>query len=233
MAKSEDQIERIVGEVLARLGTAAAVRVDRPHSQPSPASASVSELKLDDKVVSAATLKDRLNGVQRLIVSARAVVTPSARDLLKENNVSLVRTLKSAAAAGVQLILAGLDSRFDTSGLVRVLEKRGIAVTQVTTDEARDAIESISRAIRESGKLGVVLTNRVATAVCVANRHREVRAAAASNRGEIENIIRELGANLLVIDTARRGMSEIERMVTAFVASPQRDCPAALKSMLE
>jgi len=77
------------------------------------------------------------------------------------------------------------------------------------------------------------LANRVATAVCVANRHRGVRAAAASNRGEIENIIRELGANLLVIDTARRGMSEIERMVTAFVASPQRDCPAALKSMLE
>jgi ribose 5-phosphate isomerase RpiB len=78
-----------------------------------------------------------------------------------------------------------------------------------------------------------VLTNRVATAVCVANRQRGVRAAAASNRGEIENTIRELGANLLVIDTARRGTLEIERMVAAFIATPQRDCPAALKSMLE
>jgi hypothetical protein len=233
MAKSEDQIERIVGEVLVRLGAAAAVRVDRPRSQPSPASGSVSDLTLDDKVVSAATLKDRLNGVQRLIVSARAVVTPSARDLLKENNVSLVRTLKSAAAAGVQLVLAGLDSRFDTASLILMLDHRGIAVQPVASAEAGGAFETISRAIREAGKLGVVLTNRVATAVCVANRHRGVRAATASNRGEIESIIREIGVNLLVIDTARRGTLEIERMVATFVASPQRDCPVALKSMLE
>jgi ribose 5-phosphate isomerase RpiB len=232
MAKSEDQIERIVGEVLARLGTAAAVRVDRPHSQPSPASGSVSELKLDDKVVSAATLKDRLSGVQRLIVSARAVVTPSARDLLRENNVSLVRTLKSASV-GALLALAGLDSRFDTAGLVRVLQQRGTTVQPVESAEFNGAFETISRAINESGKLGVALTNQVATAVCVANRHRGVRAAAASNRGEIENIIHELGANLLVLDTARRGMLEIERMVVAFVASPQRDCPAPLKSILD
>ena len=171
--------------------------------------------------------------MQRVVVSARAVVTPSARDLLKENNVSLVRTLKSVAAAGLELVLATLDSRFDSDGLVRSLQKRGVVVQQVKLADGVHAIDSVSREIIERVKIGVVLTSRVATAICVANRHRGVRAAAANNRGEIENAIREIGVNLVVIDITRRGMLEIERMVEAFIAAPQRECPAELKSILE
>lgn len=168
-----------------------------------------------------------------MLVSARAVVTPSGRDLLKENNVSLVRTLKAAAANSVELLLATFDSRFDSAGLIRTLQNRGVAVQSVAAADGVKSIETIAREIGQRGKLGVILTGSVATALCAANRHRGVRAAVASNRGEIETALREIGANVLVIDVTRRSVLEIERMVAAFVATPQRECPAGLKSILE
>ena len=232
MPKPDEQIDRIVGEVLARLGTSAPNRSSRPAPIPAAAALSSGELVIDDKVVSAATLQNRLSGVQRVMVSARAVITPSARDLLKENNVSLVRTLKAAAASSVELLLATLDSRFDSAGLIRTLQNRGVAVQQMATAEGVKSIETIAHEISQRGKLGVILTGSVATALCAANRHRGVRAAVASNRGELESAIREIGANVLVIDITRRSMLEVERMVSAFVATPQRECPAGLKSIL-
>jgi ribose 5-phosphate isomerase RpiB len=233
MPKPDEQIDRIVGEVLARLGTSAPSRSSRPAPIPAAGALSPGELLIDDKVVSAATLQNRLSGVQRVMVSARAVVTPSARDLLKENNVSLVRTLKAAAASSVELLLAKLDSRFDSAGLIRTLQNRGVAVQQMATAEGVKSIETIAHEISQRGKLGVILTGSVATALCAANRHRGVRAAVASNRGELESAIREIGANVLVIDITRRSTLEVERMVSAFVATPQRECPAGLKSILE
>jgi ribose 5-phosphate isomerase RpiB len=233
MPNPDEQIDRIVGEVLARLGTSAPSRSNRPAPIPAATAPSPGELVIDDKVVSAAMLQNRLSGVQRVIVSARAVVTPSARDLLKENNVRLVRTLKAAAASSVELLLATLDSRFDSVGLIRTLQNRGIVVRPVATADGLKSIESIACEIGERGKLGVILTGSVAAALCVANRHRGIRAAAASNRGELENAIREIGANVLVIDITRRSTLEVERMVSAFVATPQRECPAGLKSILE
>jgi hypothetical protein len=47
---------------------------------------------LTQTLITTATLEHKLNGVARLSVPPRAVVTPSARDLLKEHNIELVRT---------------------------------------------------------------------------------------------------------------------------------------------
>jgi ethanolamine utilization cobalamin adenosyltransferase len=47
---------------------------------------------LTQTLITTATLEHNLQGVARLSVPARAVVTPSARDLLKEHNIELART---------------------------------------------------------------------------------------------------------------------------------------------
>src|SRR5262245_29672975 len=100
MPSEQDQVERIVHEVLARLsGDTGKQDTSGQSKQPlaRASSASEGELVLNDKVISAATLTDRLNGIQRVIVAPRAVVTPSARDLLKDKNVTVVRALQGVA----------------------------------------------------------------------------------------------------------------------------------------
>ncbi|HND51999.1 MAG TPA: hypothetical protein PLV92_06375 [Pirellulaceae bacterium] len=57
------------------------------------------ELSLPEKVVTVASLSGRLSGIKRLVVPARAVVTPSARDLLLKARVELVRTAAEVGAA--------------------------------------------------------------------------------------------------------------------------------------
>jgi hypothetical protein len=82
MTYSEDQVEWIVVEVLRRLGVAQAKQYSAPRG---------SELHVNERVVSMRLIEGRLNGVTRLIVPPRAVVTPAVKDHLKQRKIELVR----------------------------------------------------------------------------------------------------------------------------------------------
>lgn len=82
-AADSELFERIVREVLRRL-VAMGIGVQPLHGE-------ASELVLAERVVTLATLAGRLAGVGRVVVGARAVVTPSARDQLRDSGIELVR----------------------------------------------------------------------------------------------------------------------------------------------
>lgn len=72
-------VDRIVREIVSRL---------RAELKTQPAET----LTLDVRVVTLAALEGRLEGVRKLIVGARAIVTPSARDDLTDKNIEIVRS---------------------------------------------------------------------------------------------------------------------------------------------
>lgn len=78
-----EQLEWIVAEVVRRL------REGAPATRG--ASAAGDALTLSERLVTLETLRGRLNGVARVEVKARAVVTPAVIDLLKEKQVQLVK----------------------------------------------------------------------------------------------------------------------------------------------
>ena len=80
MTATPEQLEWIVQEVIRRLRQADGV--------PPPAA---SELRLSERVVSLATLKDRLANVRRVVVPPRAIVTPAVHDELNGRKIELVR----------------------------------------------------------------------------------------------------------------------------------------------
>ncbi|MDE0736044.1 MAG: hypothetical protein OSB47_09490 [Pirellulaceae bacterium] len=93
MALSSHDIERIVTEVLRRL-QASGVRVQLdPGSLPGIASdsAKTATYTVTEHVVSLAVLEGHLENLQRLVVGARAVVTPAVRDALREHDIALER----------------------------------------------------------------------------------------------------------------------------------------------
>ena len=80
MTVTPEQLEWIVQEVIRRL---------RNSDGANPPAAG--ELRLSDRVVTLAALKDRLSSVRRVVVPAKAVVTPAVRDELKARQIELVR----------------------------------------------------------------------------------------------------------------------------------------------
>src|SRR5436190_1028057 len=91
-------VERVVREVLARLNVGSAAAVAQPTETKvkrteagRPVSEDRAELALGDKLVTLAALEGRLAGVKQVIVQAKAVLTPSARDLLRAKKITVVR----------------------------------------------------------------------------------------------------------------------------------------------
>ena len=81
MTFTEEQVAAIVVEVIRRLG----LIDNNPKRQRG------SDLTLAEKVVTTRTIENRLTGVTRLLVQTKAVITPAARDELKQRNIELVR----------------------------------------------------------------------------------------------------------------------------------------------
>lgn len=82
MKLTQEQLEWIVSEVVRRLQAGG----------PQPARvATVDTLALAERLITLETLRDRLDGVSRVQVGCRAIVTPAVVDHLKERQVQLVR----------------------------------------------------------------------------------------------------------------------------------------------
>jgi len=88
MTFTEEQVERIVVEVLRRLGVAGRVARDERSSSPG------TELRITDRVVTMRSIEGRLNGVTQITVRRRAVITPAVRDELKQRKIELVEALE-------------------------------------------------------------------------------------------------------------------------------------------
>ena len=93
MAFSTSDIERIVTEVMRRLQASGVLVQQDPGSMPGIASASAktATYTVTEHVVSLDVLEGHLENLQRLVVGARAVVTPAVRDVLREHEIALER----------------------------------------------------------------------------------------------------------------------------------------------
>jgi hypothetical protein len=87
MSVSQTDIERVVQEVLRRLAAMGCL--------PAKESASGTTLSLDTRLVTMAEVNGNVQGIERVEVPYRAVVTPAARDYLRERGVKLVHASHS------------------------------------------------------------------------------------------------------------------------------------------
>lgn len=83
---NSELIERVVAEVIRRL-------LDRGVTVSSESDAtSRSDFRVSENVVAMASLDGKLNGVQRVVVGLRAIVTPAVKDELRDRGIELVRS---------------------------------------------------------------------------------------------------------------------------------------------
>jgi hypothetical protein len=83
MSLGEQEIERIVQEVVRRLSAMLATPAVQQQT-----------LVISAKLVTVADLKGKLAGIQRVEVPQRTVITPAAKDFLKDSGVQLCVSAK-------------------------------------------------------------------------------------------------------------------------------------------
>ncbi|MCA8986911.1 MAG: hypothetical protein KDA78_04690 [Planctomycetaceae bacterium] len=203
MDLSEIDINEIVRQVLNRLQPAAG----SSSAPPSPAASTKPErLRLEERVITAEVLeRHRLNNVT-VGIPAKSVITPSARDYLRQHRVVLDKneTKQTAVKAGQSslpnwhVLIVQKSSALET-GLKTVMQTSpGKWVTSLgscTLEAAKTVQQELAR-VPETRF--VLCTDRVATACFKANRAAGVRAVAVRALADLEGM-REIDANVICL----------------------------------
>lgn len=197
-----------------------------------PPPASPAALVWNDRVLTVGDLKGRLGGLRRLAVGPRTIVTPAASDLLREAKVELTRgdaTGLSLQAGSLIVATAGTD--FCTEGLRKHLSQRGIETVRVPRGGLIEATRATIEQVASTSLPALLLTCDALAAVCLANRHRAIRAAAVRTVDEARQARAQVGANVVVVDPIRRPAAELQRIARE-LATEAAACPTELAAAL-
>lgn len=168
MTTDANQIESLVRQALARLTSPAAsdnaasstVGQKEPLIVADLPKAATDQLELMSAVISTHTLKGKLKGITTVRVRSAAVITPAARDLLKEARIRVVRDDTSSSIAQAQqrpAALAVLSVAEYTLGLQRQLCPKRTRISTVS-QVPNDVTEQLRQAISLGHRLGVVIS---------------------------------------------------------------------------
>ncbi len=145
-----------------------------------------------------------------------AVITPAARDYLKQRGITISRGTadgpRQAPARAHALVLGVAEAKYDPAIVVSHLRKRAIHVEQLARTGLASAVQEMCDAIALGGQRGLLLTAETTATVCMTNRRRGVRAAAANDSAAADAAMQSIAANLLVIDPLKAGTFQLQRM---------------------
>lgn len=230
-------VDRIVREVMRRLALMPAVTASPAAAEPvtlppvpvppPPAAAPLpaGTVVLRERIVAMAQLEGILHRVQRLIVRSDAIVTPAARDLLKEKQIPWERSVGELAGQAAVGLLAAAEGTLPAQRWADALASDGLQ-WQVCRD-----VDQVVRGLQRDGSarptLALVLTAGWASLVCQANRHSNIRAVAVTDSTSLQQACGQLEVNLLVLDPTRLAESEILTLARTYL---QRCVRGAIKA---
>ena len=224
MAPAEIDIERIVSEVVRRL-RAIDPAVTSGEPVPHIAPRRTSELQVNERLVTLDTLHNQLAGIETVVVSPRAIVTPAVVDDLKDRGVTLTRSGKngshrSVAAAKTRSREQSARARVfvtvdgvDVAALQRQCGVRAlVAACQDQKLAQQRAFDVISQ-----GQPVVLITESPSSAVVAANRNERIRAAVGFNFPAVRQAVDEANANLLAIDPRGKSTAQLFGLINEFL----------------
>jgi hypothetical protein len=191
------------------------------------------ELALDEAVVSATLLADRLEGVGRLMVRRGSVVTPAARDLLRERNIDLsYQAAAPKAGARTRLVVGLANTNCSITTLFNLLTREPLAIERVTATDLAAVVDELAAQLAKPMTLALLFTGDLAAALCLANRMPGVRAATAASIRDVVAAIAAIGVNLLVLDPTGKSPFILKQWIARFCQGAPRVCPEAWRQRL-
>lgn len=216
-------IDQIVSEVLTQLRQRAGSNSSTGqngqqtgHSKPQREG-----VELTDAVITAETLKKKAEPGGIVHISPKAILTPSARDYLRELKVQVVQGTrntvsqqKSSKHQGV-VVASHLPSVVQT--FLDELKKQHSSSWKVEIESGTSPVIERARSIICRGESSQVLIfvkqpHRVA---CSVNRNSQCRAAVVHRGGDVQTVRNEMGANILCIDLEQPSYMELRKIFRA------------------
>lgn len=212
MNLTEHEIEWIVGEVVRRLQQQIAPPAVREPRD---------ELRLPERVVTLATLRDKLHNIQHVIVPAKAVVSPAVRDELKQRGIRLSFAEATAAAKPVisqrSLLAVNWASDYRTEILARLAASYDTTLEYQSTSNDAQQIQNQAVRVSQQQALAVWFTSEPAKLLCLANRQANIWAVEGTSPEGLKQTLRSVTANVLVIDPRQKSQYLLNGLIRNFV----------------
>ncbi len=226
MSPSATQIDRLVQEVMQRLGGDARLTELEKQKLPSAVSAKHPvehglprhSLVLRQSVICLSDVEGKVDGGATVALPVGAVITPSARDYLRSRQ-ARVECMSPAARVALRqqtLTFAMASGGVSAEPLVRTIEKCGLSVQRVPNSGLVGVVGELTDAVALGGNLGLLITEELAPALCLANRRRGVRAAWAHSVSEIRMAAEAMATNLLVLRATGQSSWQLQRIIQEF-----------------
>jgi len=188
-------------------------------------------------VVTAQWLEDLRRAGREIELPRDALITPAARDWLKEYAAPVTwRDADGGGTGGTTPVVIDLAVPMMRSWLAALERLMGA----VETIEPSDAAGGVIAAVRKlctgvaTGKWprGIVFADDAGLSVCIANKIRGIRAALGTDVPSVEQAVRRLAINVLILDPSRQTMHQVRQMVERFaVLRPGDAARAAMEAI--
>jgi hypothetical protein len=229
-----DTVQRLVAEVIRRIqaqgGPARVAPAASMYGAPEPTAAAAT---LADRVITLHSLERLPAGTRQVVVVAKAVITPSARDYAKEVGIDIVRGGATATAATASaapprpFLIAHAQCGHDPAAKAAAIARAVPGGQQLPASGLVDLITAIATHASRDAARGILLTSRPALAVILANRSASLRAVTGRDVTAITSVAADCQANLIVVDPAAFPGS-LERLCVDFATRAVGPLPAEL-----
>lgn len=224
-------IERIVKDVLEQLQSRPVAPSPSPTTTAKPApTPSTNTIGLTDVVITAAVLdKSPLKSGSRLVIAPKAVVTPSARDWLRERKITFTRATSQTSAtssspARWQLFVSTVTPT--VRSLIEQVSRSQRDWQRQLTGSAQDTAESVIRAISTAESQRIFVISSAAEGIaCRVNRNAKVRAAVVATREQLQSVEQDLCPNVILVNPAAKSLMDLRHLVQACVLLPTPRIP--------
>lgn len=191
------------------------------------------QLQLAERTITMGLVAGRLGGVKEVLIPAGAVVTPSVRDELRKRQIAMRTKDASSEASTIRAdLVLGVAGGVDRTGAAAAaVQAEAGAAARIDNDCVLEVVRQVTQAVAAQPRIGLVLTDRPAVALCLANRQASIRAAWGVNVASVRDATKLIGANLLVVNPARHGVYELRGMIREF-AGGRHDCPKVYRRTL-
>jgi ribose 5-phosphate isomerase RpiB len=188
-------------------------------------------------VVTATMLNDLLRESRPIVLQKGSLVTPAARDWLKEHAVPVTWVENPDGKRNLGVVM---EPKLPEMRAVRTMLDRAGGLSEVIEPAAgRGGLSAATRRLcglvfRKQVAKGVVFAQDGAVPVCVANKHVGIRAALGVNLPMVEEACRELGINVLVLEYPVQTPYQMRQMIERFLAGPttaQAEIAAAISNI--
>jgi len=219
MQFSEELVNQVVANVLStisQMGNGG----QTAGSAPSVTKAD-SSVVLSDKVITADLLAEKIKGQTVVGIAAESILTPSAKDYLREFRVNVHRPASVASSRKEQgtlwraVVLSNSSAVENT--LATIEQQTNTRWSQELSASLEEAIQDAISSLCRADAAGVVLFAEAAEkAACLANRNQKIRAVAIQDVNQLRNVITQMSPNLICVNPADKSFIELRNLMKTF-----------------